>query len=82
MTSWPLQDAKARLSELVKRAGSEGPQEIRVHGRPAVIVVSHADFIRLTSPAERLVEFLANSPLHGIDLDLERDRSAEHDVTL
>ncbi|NBT97438.1 MAG: type II toxin-antitoxin system prevent-host-death family antitoxin [Methylocystaceae bacterium] len=31
--SWPLQDAKARFSELVRRACSEGPQHVTVHGR-------------------------------------------------
>ena len=32
--SWQLQDAKARLSDLVKRAASDGPQEITVRGVP------------------------------------------------
>ena len=82
MNSGPLQDAKARLSELVKRAASEGPQEIRVHGRPAVVVVSQADYLKLTSPPEGLVDFLANSPLKGVELDLERDRSTGREVAL
>jgi prevent-host-death family protein len=82
MESWSLQDATSRLGELVKRAGREGPQEICVHGRPAVVVVSHADYVRLTSPPERLVDFLAASPLKGLDLGLERDRSTERDAEL
>ena len=40
MSSWQLQEAKARLSELVKSAEHEGPQEITVHGRPAAVVLS------------------------------------------
>jgi len=37
---WPLQDAKARFSELVRRVGSDGPQTVTVHGREEVVVVS------------------------------------------
>ncbi len=42
--TWKLQDAKARFSEVVKRAQSEGPQRVTVHGRDAVVVVSAAEF--------------------------------------
>lgn len=75
MTTWQLQDAKARLSELVKRAKSEGPQEIRVHGEPAVVVVAHREYLRLTQPATRFVTFVRQSPLKGAKLALSRDRS-------
>jgi len=30
---WLLQDAKARFSELVRRAKTDGPQLVTVHGR-------------------------------------------------
>ena len=41
--SWQLQDAKARLSEVVKLAQSEGPQAITVHGKPAAVLVSREE---------------------------------------
>jgi prevent-host-death family protein len=37
---WPLQEAKAKFSELVRKAQSEGPQTVTVHGSPAVVVSS------------------------------------------
>jgi prevent-host-death family protein len=37
---WALQDAKARFSEVVRKARTEGPQRITVHGREEVVVVS------------------------------------------
>jgi prevent-host-death family protein len=37
--SWKLQDAKARFSELVRKAREGEPQEVTVHGKPAVAVV-------------------------------------------
>ena len=36
---WKLQDAKARFSEVVRRARAGEPQEVTVHGRPTVAVV-------------------------------------------
>ena len=44
---WPLQDAKARFSELVRRARNEGPQHVTVHGRDEVVVISSAEFQKL-----------------------------------
>jgi antitoxin Phd len=82
MSTWQLQDAKARLSELVKRAKSDGPQEIRVHGKPAVVVVAHEEYRRLTRPPTPFVEFIRNSPLKGAKLIVSRDRSPARDVDL
>jgi prevent-host-death family protein len=42
--AWKLQDAKARFSEVVRRAQSEGPQHVTVHGKDAVVVVSASEF--------------------------------------
>ncbi|MEJ2377191.1 MAG: type II toxin-antitoxin system prevent-host-death family antitoxin [Pseudolabrys sp.] len=36
---WKLQDAKARFSELVRRARVGQPQEVTLHGKTAVLVV-------------------------------------------
>ncbi len=35
---WPLQEAKNRLSELIQRAETEGPQTITRHGTPVAVV--------------------------------------------
>ena len=45
--AWKLEDAKARFSELVRRAQTEGPQRVTVRGKDAVVVVSADDFERL-----------------------------------
>jgi prevent-host-death family protein len=42
MGRWALQDAKARFSELVRKAKTEGPQRITVHGREEVVVIAAA----------------------------------------
>ncbi len=81
MHSWQLQDAKARLSELVRCANDEGPQAISVHGRPSVVVLSQEDYQRLAVPRPPLSEFLRASPLSGLELDVERDKSPDRDVS-
>ena len=44
---WRLQDAKARFSELLRLAHSDGPQHVTLHGRDAVVVIDAAEFQRL-----------------------------------
>ena len=74
MSSSQLQDAKARLSEVVKKASLEGPQHITLHGQPAV-VLSEVDDQRSRKRPKGFVEFIRSSPLRGVELDLTRDRS-------
>ncbi len=82
MHLWQLQEAKANLSELVRCAKSEGPQEISVRGKPSVVVLSHEDFQRLSEPRTKLSVFLRTSPLVGVDLDIKRDPSRVRDISL
>lgn len=71
---WALQDAKAKLSELVKKAQNDGPQHISVRGEPAVVVISEQTYQALISPTLSIVDFFQQSPLMGLALDLKRDR--------
>jgi antitoxin Phd len=82
MRRWQLQEAKARLSEVVKSSQREGPQEISVRGEAAAVVVSKADYERLRRRKPSFVEFLRRSPLMGVDLRVERDRTPARDVGL
>ena len=61
-SNWQLQDAKARFSELVKRAREQGPQHVSVRGEPAVVVVSEEEFARLTSPRPSIVDHIPGAP--------------------
>jgi prevent-host-death family protein len=38
MAVWQVQDAKARLSEVIERARTEGPQTITRHGAERAVV--------------------------------------------
>lgn len=82
MRTWQLQEAKARLSDVVRSATTDGPQEITVRGETAVVVISQADYLKLVRPKKNLVDFLRQSPLSGVDLNLERNRSKTRLVKL
>ncbi len=84
MQTWQLQQAKARLSELVKRAATDGPQEITVRGETAAYLLSIEEYQKLKgqqTPKSSLVELLQNSPFMGLDIEFERDKSLPRDIS-
>jgi len=81
---WALQDAKARFSEVVRKAKTEGPQQITVHGREEVVVVSVEEYRRIKGEptGQVLIDLMQNSPLGDIEFDREGIRSPVRDVEL
>jgi prevent-host-death family protein len=81
---WLLQDAKARFSELVRRAKSDGPQHVTVHGREEVVVDSTEEFRRLKGEltGRALVEVMSSSPLCDIEIQRRAARLPVRDVKL
>ncbi|MGA2493400.1 MAG: type II toxin-antitoxin system prevent-host-death family antitoxin [Roseiarcus sp.] len=82
--AWLLQDAKARFSELVRRAHSEGPQLVTVRGREEVVVVAADEFRRLKGErtGAALVEALQASPHKDIEIAPKRARAPVRGVEL
>jgi antitoxin Phd len=73
MPRWKLEDAKARLSEVVRCAKATGPQLVTQRGHDAVVVIAASEFAALTGGVTPFVEFMA-----GLDLgDLALDRSTD-----
>jgi antitoxin Phd len=70
--TWQLQEAKNRLSEVVDRALSEGPQTITRHGRPAVVVVAAEQYARETQ-REKLSTVLRECPVKGWKVTRNKD---------
>ena len=82
---WQLQTAKARFSELFRRARTEGPQVVTRQGKEQVVVLPVEQFARLTKRARQrksLVRFFAESPLATITLDLRRDVDSGREIKL
>jgi len=80
MRHWQMQEAKARLSEVIKDA-ENGSQEITLHGQPVAVVRSREQYEQLTGNSESLVDFMRRSPLYGDDEpEFERNRSLTREV--
>lgn len=79
---WKLEDAKARFSEVVRLARSEGPQRVSVRGKDAVVVMSIEELERLrpTQQPQPLIEYL--EALNLGELNLDRDEDHGRDVVL
>jgi prevent-host-death family protein len=81
---WRLQDAKARLSEVVRQAQQRGPQRVTLHGRDAVVVVRADEFDRLRQPisGRDIVAALATSPLAEVNFERMTIKSPVREVSL
>lgn len=79
--NWTVASAKARLSEVIDRAQAS-PQTITRNGKASVVVVSAEEWERKTVRKGTLAEFLLDSPLRGLDLDVERLRDEPRDLSL
>jgi len=82
---WQVQTAKARFSEVFRRARTQGPQRIIRQGKEAVVMMSDEHYDQLSGRAHQpktLVEFFRKSPLVGVELDVERQKDEGRDVQL
>jgi prevent-host-death family protein len=81
--SWQLQEAKARFSEVVRRAVDEGPQHVSVRGEPAAVVLSEQDYRQLTRQRPSVVDhILAGEPWPDdlVDAINERPRGPDRSI--
>lgn len=83
--SWRLEEAKARFSELVRRARATGPQHVTVRGQEAVVVLSAEDYARLApaATAPTLAALFGTGPfarLESFDADSGRERPPVRDA--
>ena len=62
MTVWPVQDAKARFSELLETAQREGPQVVTRRGREAAVLVTIEQWRRLQAASRPSLKDLLLAP--------------------
>lgn len=68
MRTYSVYEARAAFSRLIARAIEGEPQRITRHGRPAVVIVSEADWIGLSDAAPRMVDlFLKHAGDEGYE---------------
>ncbi|WP_395019304.1 type II toxin-antitoxin system Phd/YefM family antitoxin [Dongia sp.] len=80
--SWTVAEAKAKFSEVVEKARTDGPQTITRHGRTAVVVVAAEEWDRKTRRTGNLAEFFAASPLRGSGIKITRRKDRARKVEL
>jgi prevent-host-death family protein len=83
--SWQIQTAKARFSEVFRRTRNEGPQLITRQGKEGVVMISDEQYDRLVSRSHQpksIVQFFRESPLVGVELNLQRDKDEGRDIEL
>ena len=83
MMDWPLQDAKNKLSEVVRSAQIDGPQTVTVRGQRAAVILSAAEYDALLAARPSLVDALLSGPAWEDDLAnavATREKSPSRDV--
>ena len=66
MKSWPVQDAKARFSEMLDACLKQGPQLVTRRGSEAAVLVPIADWRRLKGgPVRTLKDLLLSEEGRG-----------------
>ena len=72
VNKWTVAEAKAKFSEVINRAQSDGPQTITRKGRTAAVLVAAQEWERKIKRRGNLAEFFASSPLGGARVELKR----------
>lgn len=72
MKSWPVQDAKARFSELLETCLRDGPQIVSKRGADAAVLVPLKDWERLQRSAKPTLKELLLADEARVDLDLPK----------
>jgi antitoxin Phd len=83
METWKLEDAKARLSEVVRLAQKKGPQMVTIRGREAAVIMTPEEYQRLAPkprPHVPLARFLQKLRLDQLDLEREVDTGRDIDL--
>lgn len=77
MKAWPVQDAKARFSELLDTCLSDGPQVVTRRGTEAAVLVPMAEWRRLNESARPSLKALLLSNVGRAELALPQRGSAK-----
>jgi prevent-host-death family protein len=72
---WQLQEAKNKLSQVVNKAVSSGPQIITKRGVEVAVLLSVDEYKKMITARGKLSDFFQDSPLAEFELDLTRDKS-------
>lgn len=70
MNAWPIQDAKARFSEMLEESLAHGPQLVTRHGKAAAVLVPIRQWDALQTAGKRALKQVLLDRTTAIDLAL------------
>jgi antitoxin Phd len=70
MRAWPVQDAKARFSELLETCLRDGPQLVTRRGEKAAVLVPAAQWQRLTNLGKPTLKDLLLTDAGRFDMEI------------
>ena len=80
MDTWPLQEAKTHLSEVIARAHDQGPQTITRHGAQRAVVLSIDEYRSLVSGRPDFTAYLLGGPKTD-EFQIDRDPDPGRDLS-
>ena len=75
MKNWPVQDAKARFSEMLETCLSDGPQVVTKRGVEAAVLVPMREWQRLQDSKRPSLKDLLLAPTPSADLVIPSRRN-------
>jgi antitoxin Phd len=81
MATWQVQEAKTRLSEVIERARTEGPQTITRHGAARAVVLSVEDYNTLAAHKPDFKTHLLGGPKFD-EFSVARDNHTGRDIEI
>ena len=76
---WTVTEAKARLSEILRLAEHEGPQQIG--RRKTFVVVPAADWYAKKPPRKPMGQWLVDNMPRGVNLDIPETRESRREIS-
>jgi antitoxin Phd len=81
MTTWRVEEAETRLSEVIERARTKGPQTITSHGAACAVVLSIDAYVALTAQNPDFEAHLLGGPKFE-EFSIARGDDAGRDVPI
>ncbi len=82
LSTWQIQEAKAKFSQLLRAVVDQGDQFITFRGEEIAVVISKKRYDELIKPTGSLLDFFKSAPLQDVDLKIERKRDLPRDFSL
>jgi antitoxin Phd len=70
MKAWPVKDAKARFSELLRASLTEGPQMVTLRGVETAVLITVEEWRNLRARARQSLKSLLLSPQRRCELNV------------